>query len=414
MSNVIEQAKKAKAASYKTAILGRAQKDEILAAMAKALVDNSADIIEANRIDVEKAEQEGATSQFIDRLSLNPSRIKDMAEGLLNICALDDPTSRTVSMWQRPNGLRIGKRRVPLGVIGIIYEARPNVTADAIGLCIKSGNACILRGGKEALNSNEKIVEVMLAAGGEKGLPDGAVQYISDTGREATLELMKLHGIVDVLIPRGGAGLIKSVVENAAVPVIETGIGNCHVYIDKHADFKMASEIIINAKCSRPSVCNAAETLIVHDDIAEQFLPVVCKALMNKGVEIRGCPRTKSIVPCVMEAVPEDWDTEYGALILAVKTVSSLEEAIEHINRHGTKHSEAIVTESYSAAEKFLNEIDAASVYVNASTRFTDGGEFGFGAEIGISTQKLHARGPLGLEELTTFKYVVYGTGQVR
>ena len=317
-------------------------------------------------------------------------------------------------MWQRPNGLRIGKRRVPLGVIGIIYEARPNVTADAIGLCIKSGNVCILRGGKEALNSNEKIVDVMLTAGSGKGLPDGAVQYISDTRREATLELMKLHGIVDVLIPRGGAGLIKSVVENAAVPVIETGLGNCHVYVDKYANLKMATEIIVNAKCSRPSVCNAAETLLVHADIAEQFLPTVCKALTENGVEIRGCPVTKRIVPDVKEAVPEDWDTEYGALILAVKTVPSIDEAIVHINRHGTKHSEAIVTESYSAAEKFLNEVDASSVYVNASTRFTDGGEFGFGAEIGISTQKLHARGPLGLEELTTFKYVIYGSGQVR
>ncbi|MNI49667.1 Gamma-glutamyl phosphate reductase [compost metagenome] len=328
--------------------------------------------------------------------------------------SLPDPIGEVVSMWKNHANLQIGQQRVPLGVIGIIYEARPNVTLDAAVLCLKTGNATILRGGSEAINSNKAIVKVIGDALEEAGFPRNSVQLVGDTSREVAKEMMKLNKYIDVLIPRGGAGLIKTVVENATVPVIETGIGNCHVYVDGDADLDMAKKILINAKCSRPSVCNACETLLVHENLAEEFLPLVYEGLKEYDVEVRGCERTLKILPDVVKATEEDWDTEFHDYILAVKVIDSLEEAIEHINTHGTKHSEAIVTNNYFNSQKFLKEIDAAAVYVNASTRFTDGFEFGFGAEIGISTQKLHARGPMGLKELTTIKYIIYGEGQIR
>lgn len=382
--------------------------------MAQALEDKVDYIIEANKPDVEAAIRNGKSKAFIDRLTLNEKRIKDMAEGLRVVKSLPDPVGEVVSMWRRPNGLIIGQRRVPLGVIGIIYESRPNVTADAAGLCLKTGNAVILRGGSEAIQSNKAIVEVLVQAAYQAGIPEGAIQLIEDTDRASVRELMRLNGLVDVLIPRGGAGLIKAVIEEATVPVIETGVGNCHVYVDGECDQDMAVKIIVNAKTQRPGVCNAAETLLVDKRIAAEFLPKAVKALREKGVEIRGCQKTLEIIPDAVPATPEDWDTEYLDLILAVKVVDGVDEAIQHIRQHGTGHSEAIVTTNYFTAQKFLDEVDAAAVYVNASTRFTDGFEFGFGAEIGISTQKLHARGPMGLKELTTIKYIIYGNGQIR
>lgn len=382
--------------------------------MAQALEDQSDFIIQANKSDVEAAIQNGKPKAFIDRLTLNQKRIKDMADGIRVVKSLPDPVGETVAMWRRPNGLVIGQRRVPLGVIGIIYESRPNVTADAAGLCLKAGNAVILRGGSEAIQSNKAIVRVLAQAAYEAGIPEGAIQLIENTDRDSARQLMRLNGLVDVLIPRGGAGLIKAVVEEATVPVIQTGVGNCHVYVDGECDQDMAVKIVVNAKTQRPGVCNAAETLLVDKSIANEFLPKVVKALREKGVEIRGCEETLKIVSDAVPATPEDWDTEYLDYILAVKVVNGIDEAICHIQQHGTGHSEAIVTSNYFKAQKFLDEVDAAAVYVNASTRFTDGFEFGFGAEIGISTQKLHARGPMGLKELTTVKYVIYGNGQIR
>jgi len=414
MDELIIKGEKAKKASYVLANMSSAQKDNALRKMAELLVKEQSRILEANALDIQKAEDKGIKGALIDRLTLNEKRIAGMADGLLQITALPDPVGEVVSMWKRPNGLQIGQKRVPIGVVGMIYEARPNVTVDAAGLCIKSGNAVILRGGSEAINSNKAIISVINAALAETGMPEGTVQLIEDTGRETAARMMKLNEYIDVLIPRGGEGLIKSVVQNSTIPVIQTGTGNCHVYVDGDADLDMAERIVINAKTSRPGVCNAMETLLVDTAVAEKFLPKALKALQDLKVEIRGCEKTRAVYSDCVPAVEEDWDKEYLDYILAVKVVEGIDEAIEHIIRHGTKHSEAIITNNYSKAQRFLNEIDAAAVYVNASTRFTDGGEFGFGAEIGISNQKLHARGPVGLRELTTIKYIIYGDGQIR
>lgn len=414
MDELILKGEKAKKASYKLANLSSLIKDDALKKMSELLIKEKAKILEANAIDVQNAVDRGIKGALIDRLTLNEKRIAAMAEGLFQIAALPDPVGEVVSMWKRPNGLQIGQKRVPIGVVGMIYEARPNVTVDAAGLCIKSGNAVILRGGSEAINSNKAIISVIDTALAEAGMPEGTVQLIEDTSRETVARMMKLNKYIDVLIPRGGEGLINSVVQNSTVPVIQTGTGNCHVYVDGDADLDMAERIIVNAKTSRPGVCNAAETMLVDEAVAREFLPKVLKTLQGLNVEIRGCERTRAIYGDCLPATEEDWDKEYLDYILAVKVVGGIDEAIEHINRHGTKHSEAIVTTNYNKAQRFLNEIDAAAVYVNASTRFTDGGEFGFGAEIGISNQKLHARGPVGLKELTTIKYIIYGEGQVR
>ncbi len=414
MSELIIKAENAKKASYKLSNTSTVDKNKGLLKIAQMLIDNANDIFAANAIDVENAKAKGVTTALIDRLTLNEKRVNDMAEGLRQIASLPDPVGEVISAWKRPNGLQIGQQRVPLGVIGIIYEARPNVTVDAAGLCLKSGNVAILRGGSEAINSNKAIVNIISKALKEAGIPEAAVQLIEDTGRETAVEMMKLNKYIDVLIPRGGAGLIQTVVKNATVPVIETGTGNCHVYVDGDGDLEMGERIIINAKTSRPAVCNAAETLLVDEKIAEKFIPKALKSLRDMNVEIHGCEKTQKLFSDVKPATEEDWDTEYLDYILAVKVVNGIDEAIEHINAHGTRHSEAIITNDYNKARKFQQEIDAAAVYVNASTRFTDGFEFGFGAEIGISNQKLHARGPLGLKELTTIKYIINGNGQIR
>ncbi|WP_139905237.1 glutamate-5-semialdehyde dehydrogenase [Clostridium thermarum] len=411
---VVEKAKSAKAASRKMNSIDTKTKDRALKAMAQALLDNIDNIIEANSLDMEKGKANGLSKSLLDRLLLNKARIEDMASGLVKVAGLQDPIGETIRMWKTPDNLTIAQVRVPMGVIGIIYEARPNVTVDAAGLCIKSGNTVILRGGSEAVNSNKTIVDIISKAGVEAGLPKGFLQYIENTDREAVKVLMRLNDYVDVLIPRGGAGLIKTVVENSTVPVIETGVGNCHVYIDESADFAMAKDIIINAKTQRPAVCNAMESLLVHSAIADKFLPYLQQAIKPYNVELRGCEKTAVILDDICKATEEDWGKEYLDLIMAVKVVSSLDEALDHIYKYGTKHSEAIVTKDYFNAQRFLNEVDAAAVYVNASTRFTDGGQFGFGGEIGISTQKLHARGPMGIKELTSTKYMVYGEGQIR
>ena len=406
--------KAAKAAALRLNTLGTQAKDRVLSAMAQALMDHMEEILAANALDMEAAGENGVPPVMLDRLRLDEARVAAMAQGLRDLIALPDPTSETDYMVERPNGLNIGKRRVPLGVIGIIFEARPNVTADAIGLCVKSGNACILRGGKEAIHSNLAIAGVMDRAAQAAGYPEGGIQILSDTSREAAQEMMRMNGYIDVLIPRGGAGLIQSVVQNATVPVIETGVGVCHTFVDASADLPMAAEIAVNAKVSRPSVCNSMETLLVHRDVADVFLPMVFPMLEERNVELRCCARSLPYAQKGVAAIPENYDTEYNDLILNVKVVDGLPEAVEHINAHGTRHSEAIVTRDYDSAQTFLAAVDAAAVYVNASTRFTDGGEFGLGAEIGISTQKLHARGPMGLKELTTYKYVIYGQGQIR
>ena len=411
MQHVLEKAQKAKQASMTLACMGAEEKNKALLAMADALVASADDIIAANTKDVEAAKERNTAAYMIDRLSLSRKRIEGMAQGLCDVAALRDPVGEVLHGTLRPNGLAITKQRVPLGVIGIIYEARPNVTSDAAGLCLKTGNAVVLRGGSDAIHSNIAVVNVLRKAAEKAGMPADAIQLIDDTSREAATYMMGLNGVIDVLIPRGGAGLIQSVVKNATIPVIETGTGNCHVYIDESADIDMGVEIIFNAKTSRPSVCNAAESLLVHEDIAADFLPRMAARLSN--VEMRGCEKTRSIISA-KPATDEDYYTEFLDYILAVKVVGGVDEAIDHINKYGTKHSETIVTKDYANAEKFLARVDAAAVYVNASTRFTDGGEFGFGAEIGISTQKLHARGPMGLEELTTYKYVIRGNGQVR
>ena len=393
--------------------LGVSRKNEGLCAAARALLDGEAEILSANQDDVIRAVASGMSPALVDRLELTPGRIQDMADGLLQVAALEDPVGEVVSMKRRPNGLLIGRKRVPLGVIGIIYEARPNVTADAFGLCFKTGNAVILKGGSDALRSNIAITDVIRRSLEESGITGDAIQIIPATDRAVTLEFMRLKEYVDLLIPRGGAGLIKSVVENSTIPVIETGTGNCHIYVDESASLAMAIPIIINAKTQRVGVCNACESLLVHEKIRESLLPELAESLKEHCVEIRGDERVRQVIDC-LPATDADYAAEYLDYIISMKTVSSVNEAIAHINRYGTRHSEAIITENKENAEKFLNEVDAACVYVNASTRFTDGFEFGFGAEIGISTQKLHARGPMGLKELTSCKYLVRGNGQFR
>jgi glutamate-5-semialdehyde dehydrogenase len=414
MTDLNQIGMRAKEASRKLMSTSTADKNNGLKKTADYLIKNSDKILAANKIDVENAKKKGVTAAMVDRLSLDEKRIAGMADALLQVAALADPVGEVISMWKRPNGLIIGQKRVPIGVIGMIYEARPNVTTDATALCLKSGNAVILRGGSEAINSNKAIVEVMNKALNDSGIADGAVQLVEDTGRETAAKMMKLNEYIDVLIPRGGAGLINSVVENSTVPVIRTGTGNCHIYVDGDADLDMGEKIIINAKTSRPAVCNAAETLLVDKAIAGKFLPNALKALIDLKVEIRGCEETRKIYSGIKAATEEDWGTEYNDYILAVKVVDGIDEAIEHINKYSTSHSETIVTNNYAKSQRFLEEIDSAAVYVNASTRFTDGGEFGLGAEIGISNQKLHARGPVGLKELTTIKYIIYGNGQIR
>lgn len=411
---VREKAQRAREAARHLAYLSTEVKDRALLAMADSLVKSKETILAANELDVHAGREKGLSRALIDRLLLTPERIEDMAEGLKTVASLPDPVGEIDSMWLRPNGLQIGRMRVPLGVIGMIYEARPNVTVDAAGLCLKAGNAVVLRGGSEAINSNRTITAVIASAAERAGIPAGAIQLIENTDRTAVNVMLKLNGLLDVLIPRGGAGLIQTVVQNATVPVIETGVGNCHVYVDEDADLEMARDIVINAKCQRPGVCNAMETLLVHRAVAAELIPGLLEELKEAGVEIRGCSETRELVPWVVPATEEDWATEYLDLILAVRVVESMEEAMDHIYRYGTRHSEAIVTRDYTRARRFLREVDAAAIYVNASTRFTDGYQYGFGAEIGISTQKLHARGPMGLRELTTYKYVVYGEGQIR
>lgn len=413
MSQLREQALRAKQASYQLSLAGVSQKNQALSNIAENLIQMKAYILAENEKDLLHAEENGVKPTMLDRLKLTEKRIEDMAEGVRQVIALQDPVGEVIHMSERPNGLVIGKKRVPLGLIGIIYEARPNVTVDAVCLTLKTGNATLLRGGKEALHSNLALTKVMQEAIEQAGLPKSTVELLSDTDRETAKEMMRLNGIVDVLIPRGGAGLIKTVVENATVPVIETGTGNCHTYVDDFADLDMALSILINAKTQRPSVCNACESLLVSEAVAKEFLPMAKKALEEKGVEIRGCEKTREII-CVNQATEEDFYTEYNDYIISVKVVSGIDEAISHINTHNTKHSECIVTKDYENSQKFLKSVDAAAVYVNASTRFTDGFEFGYGAEIGISTQKLHARGPMGLEALTTVKYIIYGNGQIR
>lgn len=412
--NLMEMGKQAKEAAYFLNRLGSEEKNKGLAVAADALVHHIKEILVANQQDVKNARAVGMKESLVDRLQLNEKRIEAMADGLRQIISLEDPVGEVLSMKTRPNGLIIGQKRVPIGVIGIIYESRPNVTADAFGLCFKTGNAVILKGGSDAIYSNKAIVEIIQNALKEADILPDCIQLVTDTSRETAREMMRLNQYIDVLIPRGGAGLIRAVVENASVPVIETGTGNCHIYVDETADFDMACNIIFNAKTQRTGVCNACESLVVHSSIANDFLKVLAKCLAPKNVEMRGDERAIAAESSILPATEEDWGCEYLDFILSVKVVDSIEEAIAHINRYNTGHSEAIVTKDYANAQKFLDEIDAAAVYVNASTRFTDGNEFGFGAEIGISTQKLHARGPMGLKELTSTKYIIYGNGQVR
>ena len=413
MSRLIEMGKAAKDASVILAKLKTPEKNRALNACADALEKNMDRVLEVNKKDVEAAVANGIKGAFIDRLTLTEDRVRGMADGLRDVAKLDDPIGEVLYMKTLDNGLIIGQKRVPMGVIGIIFEARPNVTADAFGLCLKAGSATILRGGKEAFGSNTTVVNIFRETLESIGLPADCVQMVEDTSRETATEMMRLNGYIDVLIPRGGTGLIQSVVQNSTVPVIETGTGNCHTYVDESADLDMAVRIVINAKTQRPGVCNACESLLVHEAVADKFIPMVSKALKEKNVEIRGDKKfidEGGAVP----ATDDDWGTEYSDLIISARVVKDIDEAIAHIRKYGTNHSECIVTESYTNAQKFLDEVDAAAVYVNASTRFTDGGQFGFGAEIGISTQKLHARGPMGLKEMTTTKYIIYGNGQIR
>ena len=396
--NIEKQAQSAKKASFTLANASTILRNTALAFIADSLEDNTTSILTANAIDLENAKRNGISEVLQDRLMLNEERIKGIAAGVRQVISLPDVLGEFDGMWERPNGLIIGKRRVPLGLIGIIYEARPNVTVDAAALCLKAGNTVILRGGSEAINSNQELTHIMKGALEKAGLPPCAIELVKDTSRETAMAMMQLDRYIDVLIPRGGVGLIKTVKETASIPVIETGTGNCHTYIDEFADIQMGLDILINAKCSRPSVCNACETLLMHEKIAAEFFPLAEKALKQRNVEVRW----------------GDYDIEFNDLILSVKTVEDIDEAIAHINEYGSNHSECIVTNSYENSQKFMKMIDAAAVYVNASTRFTDGLEFGFGAEIGISTQKLHARGPMGLKELTTTKYIIYGSGQIR
>ena len=414
MSYTEELGKRAKAAEAVISTAGSRIKDEALAAISRALIENQELIIAENAKDLAAAKENGMSEAKQDRLKLDAKRIADMAKGVDELIALKDPIGEVIEGFTRPNGLRIVKTRTPLGVIGIIFESRPNVTVDAAALCLKAGNVVILKGGKEAINSNICLGAIMRKAVAGTGLPEDVIQVVENTSRETTTELMRLNGYVDVLIPRGSAGLIQAVVQNATVPVIETGAGNCHVYVDASADLDMAVEITDNAKTQRPSVCNAIESLLVHKDCAEKFLPMIAERFKSHNVKLYGCERTMAILSGVEKATESEYATEFNDYVIAVKVVDDIDEAIAHIRKYSTKHSECIVTSSLASAEKFQKQVDAAAVYVNASTRFTDGGEFGFGAEIGISTQKLHARGPMGLRELTTIKYLINGNGQIR
>lgn len=415
MNEMLEQlGKSARTAETEARNLTTDKKNQVLRAVAKGLVEDAGTILEANAIDVKNGKENNMPEGLVDRLALTMERIEGMAEGLRQVAELDDPVGEVTGMKKRPNGLLIGQKRVPLGVIGIIYEARPNVTADAFALCFKTGNVVILKGGSDAIHSNQAIVACIRKVLGENGVTEDAIQLISDTSRETTAEFMKMNQYVDVLIPRGGRGLIKAVVNSSTIPVIETGTGNCHTYVDESADLDMAADIIMNAKTQRVGVCNACESVLVHKNVKDALLPVLGRKLQEKHVEIRADEEAKKLIPGAVTATEEDWGTEYLDYILSIKVVGSVEEAISHINKYNTKHSEAIITNNYEHAQKFLDEVDAAAVYVNASTRFTDGFEFGYGAEIGISTQKLHARGPMGLLALTTTKYIIYGNGQIR
>ena len=414
MSDMINIGARSKQAQRELSKAGGAVIDKALNAIATALEKNASYILEENSKDIRTASENDMAQAMIDRLTLTHDRISGMAQGMRQVASSENPVGKVLWGETRPNGLKIEKVAVPIGVIAVIFEARPNVTADAAAICLKAGNSVILKGGKEAINSNKAVAAVMRNALADSGLPEDCIILIDNISRQATTELMKLNGYVDLLIPRGGAGLIRSVVENATVPVIETGVGNCHIYVDCDADIEMAASIVANAKASRVSVCNACESLLIHKDVAEDALLVIGEALKEKNVEIRGDEAVCEILPYANPATDEDWDTEYLDYIISVKTVAGIDEAIAHIARYGTGHSEAIITDSYAAAEKFKAEVDAAAVYVNASTRFTDGGEFGFGAEIGISTQKLHARGPLGIAHMVSSKYVISGNGQIR
>ena len=414
MGDVTDICRRAKAAAPAVAALSSAVKDAALLAMADALEDRAAFLAEANSADVERARAEGTSATLIDRLTLNEKRVAGMADGLRAVAEQPDPVGEVVEGWKRPNGLLIEKVRVPLGVVAVIYEARPNVTSDVAALCLKSGNACVLRGSSIALSSNRAIAEVLRAAAHGTGVPEGAIEMIGDAGRESAVELMQAKGLVDLLVPRGGQALIKSIEDQATVPYIIDGDGNCHVYVDRAADPRMATEIVVNAKTQRSSVCNAAETLLVHAELADKWLPAALDELAAKGVEVRGDERVRQLWPDATEATDADWGTEFLDLILAVRVVDSLDDAIAHVNRWGTSNAEAIVTQDIGAARRFTSEVDSGSIFVNSSTRFSDGGEFGYGAEIGISTQKLHARGPMGPAALTTTKYVVWGEGQIR
>ncbi|MBN1621830.1 MAG: glutamate-5-semialdehyde dehydrogenase [Endomicrobiales bacterium] len=412
--NVVARAIAAKLASRKLLQLNAETKNKILAAMADAILKNKDEIIFRNEIDVEAAKDAGLSEAMVDRLVLNDKRIQEMARGLRDVAALPDPIGEIIADWTPPVGVHIQKVKVPLGVIGIIYESRPNVTVDATGLCLKASNAVILRGGSESISSNHTIVKIVSQAAYSQGLPEGAIQFIETTDRQAITELIKLDNLVDLIIPRGGEEMIRTIRQQATVPVLSHGKGLCHTYIDKTADLDMAKKIAFNAKCQRPGVCNAMETLLIHKDIAKNILPELCGMYKEKGVEVRGCPITKTIVPQVTDAKETDWSTEYLSMVLSVRVVESLDDAINHINKYGSGHSEAIITKDKQAAEKFLNEVDASAVFHNASTRLHDGSVFGLGAEIGISTQKLHARGTMGIKELTTTKYIVHGNGEIR
>ncbi len=414
VEQVTNLGKQAKNVSADLAILGSDEKNNALLAIAKGLKDKTPEIIKANQKDMENGKQQGLSASFLERLFLDEQRILGMVEGLEELVTLEDPVGTVEKMVRRPNGLDIGQLRVPLGVVAIIYESRPNVTIEAAALCLKTGNAVILRGGSESIETNKILVDVIREALVNVGISADAVQLIASTEREAVQVLMKLSDYIDVLIPRGGAGLIKSVRDNSSIPVLETGMGNCHIYVDQDATIDAAVPIVLNAKVQRPSVCNAVETLLVHEDIATKFLPLVSEELLKNNVELRACKRALEFIPQATPAKDEDWDTEYLDLILAIKVVSSFDEAVAHINQHGTSHSEVILTNDYNRSRAFLEQVDAAAVYINASSRFTDGFQFGLGAELGISTQKLHARGPMGLEALTTLKYIIYGDNQIR
>jgi len=411
---VTEKAKKAKAASRALATISTEIKNNALFKMANGLEAEAAKLISENRKDLVEAEKKGLSKAMIDRLTLNPDRIKAMAEGLREVAALPDPVGEIVRMWRRPNGMEVGRMRVPIGLIGIIYESRPNVTADSAALCLKSGNGVILRGGSEAVHSNTAIVEILTKAGIEAGIPDGVVTFIENPDRACVMEMLKTSQYIDLIIPRGGEGLIRMVSENSTIPVIKHDKGVCHIYVDSNADLAMASDICFNAKVQRPGTCNAMETMLVHKALSRTFLPEVLRRFAEAKVDIRGCARTQEIMPGVKAASDKDWDMEYNDLILNVKVVDSMEEAMDHIAAHGSQHSEAIVTSDYQRSRRFVREVDASAVFVNASTRLNDGFEFGLGAEIGISTTRIHARGPMGLEELTSTKFIVLGNGQIR